>query len=140
MAGTPTDPLDLQGDLHAARDADVARAAGVTLRIGVIIAAVLTAIGGVMLLLQGPSTPADYRVFQGEPAELTSVHTAVAGAWHLHGAAIAQLGLIVLVATPIMRVLVTLVAFVKQRDRLYVGLTGIVFAILLFSFVFGGRM
>ena len=47
--------------------------------------------------------------------------------------AIAQLGLLVLVATPIIRVATSLVAFALERDRLYVLLTTIVLAILLAS-------
>ena len=47
--------------------------------------------------------------------------------------AISQLGLLVLVATPIGRVLTSLIAFALERDRLYVVLTSIVLAILLAS-------
>ena len=50
--------------------------------------------------------------------------------------AIGQLGLLVLVATPIVRVLTSLVAFALERDRLYVVLTAIVLAILLASALF----
>ncbi len=50
--------------------------------------------------------------------------------------AIAQLGLLVLLATPIVRVLTSLIAFALERDRLYVVLTGIVLAILLASALF----
>ena len=50
--------------------------------------------------------------------------------------AIAQLGLVTLVATPIVRVLTSLIAFALERDRLYVVLTGIVLAILLVSALF----
>jgi len=45
--------------------------------------------------------------------------------------AIGQLGLLVLVATPILRVLTSLIAFALERDRLYVGITSVVLAILL---------
>lgn len=50
--------------------------------------------------------------------------------------AIAQLGLVLLVATPILRVATSLVAFALERDRLYVALTAIVLAILLASALF----
>lgn len=50
--------------------------------------------------------------------------------------AIAQLGLLVLVGTPIARVATSLVAFALERDRLYVVLTSIVLAILLASVLF----
>lgn len=45
--------------------------------------------------------------------------------------AIGQLGLLALVATPVLRVLTSLVAFAMERDRLYVGITAVVLAILL---------
>ena len=44
-----------------------------------------------------------------------------------------QLGLIVLVATPIVRVAASLVGFALEGDRLYVGITAVVLAILLAS-------
>jgi uncharacterized membrane protein len=49
------------------------------------------------------------------------------------------LGLLLLVATPIARVALSLVAFMRQRDRRYVLITAIVLAILLFSLA-GGRL
>jgi uncharacterized membrane protein len=53
------------------------------------------------------------------------------GLLSLRPQAIAQLGLVVLVATPILRVLTSLVAFAMERDRLYVMITAVVLAILL---------
>jgi uncharacterized membrane protein len=47
--------------------------------------------------------------------------------------AIAQLGLLVLVATPVIRVGVSLIAFVVERDRLYVAITASVLGLLLLS-------
>jgi uncharacterized membrane protein len=59
-----------------------------------------------------------------------------AGLRALRPLAISQLGLVVLIATPIVRVVTSLVAFALERDRLYVALTGIVLAILLASALF----
>jgi uncharacterized membrane protein len=47
--------------------------------------------------------------------------------------AIIQLGLVLLIGTPVARVALTLVAFVIQRDRLYVLLTTVVLALLLYG-------
>jgi len=47
--------------------------------------------------------------------------------------AIAQLGLVALVATPIVRVIASLAGFALEGDRLYVALTAVVLAILLSS-------
>ena len=46
-------------------------------------------------------------------------------------------GLLLLIATPVARVALSLVAFVLQRDRLYVGITAFVLALLLASLVGG---
>jgi uncharacterized membrane protein len=51
---------------------------------------------------------------------------------------IAQLGLLVLIATPVVRVAASVVAFVLEDDRLYAGITFAVLVILLLS-LFGLR-
>ena len=47
--------------------------------------------------------------------------------------ALAQLGLLVLIATPVFRVGVSIVGFARERDRVYVGLATLVLALLLLS-------
>jgi uncharacterized membrane protein len=49
--------------------------------------------------------------------------------------ALAQLGLLVLIATPVFRVGVSIVGFAREGDRLYVALAGIVLALLALSLV-----
>jgi uncharacterized membrane protein len=48
-----------------------------------------------------------------------------------------QLGLVLLIATPVARVAMSLVAFILQRDRVYVVVTLIVLAVLIFSLTGG---
>jgi uncharacterized membrane protein len=50
-----------------------------------------------------------------------------------------QLGIILLIATPVLRVAVSLVGFALERDRVYVAITGLVLAILLYSLFSGHR-
>ena len=69
---------------------------------------------------------------------LRSLGGIVRGAFAGQPLAIVQLGLVLLIATPVARVAFTLVAFVVQRDRTYVAITAIVLALLLFGLVFGG--
>lgn len=104
---------------------------GNLLRYGVILAAVVAAIGGFMYLVVHGSSVADYHVFRGQPDDLRSVRSVVAGAFRLQSASIVQLGLLLLIATPIARVALSLVAFARQRDRTYVVITGIVLALLM---------
>ena len=110
---------------------------GNLLRWGVLLAAAVVAIGGVLYLMHSAGETADWRVFRGEPESLRSVGAIVAGAMALHPASVVQLGILLLLATPILRVAFSLVAFALQRDGLYVLITTIVLALLLFSLLGG---
>jgi uncharacterized membrane protein len=53
------------------------------------------------------------------------------------GRAIVMAGLLLLIATPVLRVAVSVLAFVYQRDRTFVVITTVVLALLLTSFALG---
>ena len=53
----------------------------------------------------------------------------------LRGRGIIQLGLLLLIATPVARVALSIFGFAKERDRMYVVFTLIVFSILLYSLI-----
>jgi uncharacterized membrane protein len=110
---------------------------GRLLQVGVLVAAVVVIAGGAALLARYGRTPADFRVFRTEPSPLRSVGGIVRGALALDSRAVVQLGLVLLIATPVARVALTLVAFVLQRDRLYVALTALVLALLLYGLLWG---
>jgi uncharacterized membrane protein len=111
---------------------------GSLLRAGVIVAAVLVLSGGALYLAGHASTIPDYRVFHGEPAYLRGVPGILGAARALDGPGLIQLGLLVLLATPLVRVAFSVVAFALQRDRTYVVVTSIVLAVLLYSLAAGG--
>ena len=117
---------------------DIEQVIGRLLQYGVLLAAAVTLLGGVMLLLHHGSAPASYSVFVGEPPQLRSLSAILSGAFSGQAMAIVQLGLLLLIATPIARVAFTLVAFAVQRDRMYVLVTTIVLALLLYGLLFGG--
>jgi uncharacterized membrane protein len=75
----------------------------------------------------------DFRVFRGEPADLRDVRGIIGDTVALHGRGIIQLGLLLLIATPVARVAFSIFGFAQERDRMYVVFTVIVFAILLWS-------
>ena len=118
-------------------DHTVEQLIGRLLQIGVLIAAAITVVGGTLLLVQHGRAPADYDVFRGEPRYLRSLSGVFGAAGRGDSRAIVQLGLVFLIATPIVRVAFTLIAFALQRDRVYVGVTLIVLALLLFGLLFG---
>ena len=107
------------------------------LRVGVLTAAALVLLGGVMYLFQNPGMIPSYRHFHGEPIALRDPVQIFLGAIHGRAGEIIQLGLLVLIITPIARVFMCVVGFFTQRDRLYVAVSGLVLAVLLYSLVFG---
>ncbi len=106
---------------------------GNLLRGGVALAAAIAVIGGALYLARYGAAPAEHRVFVGEPAELRSVRGVIAGALEWRGRSLIQLGLLVLIATPIARVAFALLAFARQRDLTYVAISALVLGVLLFS-------
>jgi uncharacterized membrane protein len=55
----------------------------------------------------------------------------------LQGDAIVTLGLLLLIATPVVRVGISILAFVYERDRVYTFITLTVFCLLILSFFLG---
>jgi uncharacterized membrane protein len=106
---------------------------GTLLRTGVILAAIVVFAGAVLYLMRyGHDTP-NYRTFHGEPERLKSMGEVVHGALALEPREIIQLGLLLLIATPVARVLFSAIAFGIERDGMYVVVTLIVLGILLYS-------
>lgn len=109
---------------------------GTLLRTGVIMAAVLVLLGGTIYLLRHGSEEAELRLFHGEPAELRNVEGVIESALAIRGRGIIQLGLLVLIATPVARVLFSVIGFAREGDWTYVVLTLIVLGVLLYSLFF----
>jgi uncharacterized membrane protein len=118
-------------------DERVERVIGRLLQIGVLLAAFVVVIGGVLLLVQYGSLPAGFRKFNGEDPTLKSIGGIVGAALRGDSRGIVQLGLVLLIATPVARVALTLGAFIIQRDRLYILTTSIVLALLLYGLLWG---
>ena len=118
-------------------DQQVEQTIGNLLRVGLFIAAAVVVVGAVVYLMRhGGELPQD-RVFHGEPADLRGLGGIISTALDWRGTGLIQLGLVLLLATPVARVAFSVVAFALQRDRLYVLVTLIVLAILLYSIVGG---
>jgi len=107
--------------------------AGNLLRCGVITAASLVIIGVLIYLFHNGLALPDYKSFKGEPQELRHVGGILKYAFSFHGRGLIQLGLLVLIATPIARVALSIFAFLRQRDKLYVIVTSIVLVVLCYS-------
>ena len=120
-----------------ASDERMEQMVGRLLQLGVLLAAFVVIIGALLLLVRHGSEVPNFRTFDSEPGPLKSVGGIFGGAMAGDSRAIIQLGLVLLIATPVARVAITLVAFVLKRDRLYVGVTCLVLALLLYGLLFG---
>jgi uncharacterized membrane protein len=106
---------------------------GQLLRAGVLLAAAVVLLGGTVYLVRHGHTRADYRVFRGEPADFRGVGGIVREAFSLRGKGIIQLGLLLLIATPVARVAFSIFGFAEEHDRMYVVVTVIVLSVLIYS-------
>ena len=109
----------------------------VLLRTGVLIATALVAAGAAITLAGHAGDPVDFRVFRGEPLSLRSPLAMARGALALQGPGLVQLGLLVLLATPVARVAFSVFAFAAQRDWAYIAITLLVLAVLSVSLMGG---
>ena len=110
---------------------------GNILRWGVIIAAVVGALGAVgELIVRGSASP-DFRHFTGDAA--TGLPAIYNGVIQGHSRAIMHLGIALLIATPIVRVGLSLLAFAREKDRTYVIITSMVLILLLYGLL-GGKV
>lgn len=113
---------------------------GNLLRVGVLVSAFVVLLGGAIYLARHGRSPANYRVFQGEPADFRRIGGILKQAFALSGRGIIQLGLLLLIATPVARVAFAVWGFAEEGDRMYVTFTVIVLVILLYSLVGSGMM
>jgi uncharacterized membrane protein len=115
------------------------RALGHLLRGGVVLAATVVLLGGVgYIAARWDQSPPDRRTFHGvQPETLTRPTGIVSEALVLDERGVIQLGLLLLIATPVARVAFSVFAFGRQRDWTYVVITLIVLLLLLYSLFWG---
>jgi uncharacterized membrane protein len=119
-------------------DAKIEKILGTLLQVGVLLSGAVVFVGGILYIIHYGHQPASYHAFVGTRAGLSSFSSVLAGALHGDARAIIQLGLLLLIATPVARVVFSIAGFWLERDRTYVIFTCVVLAILLFG-LFAGR-
>ena len=110
---------------------------GRLLQVGVLVAAAVVVCGGTALLVQHGTARADYHTFRGASDPLRDISSIVHGVARFDSRAIVQLGLVLLIATPVARVALTFVAFLVRRDRLYAALSLLVLMLLVYGLAWG---
>jgi uncharacterized membrane protein len=116
---------------------DINDAIGLALRVGVLLSAAIILIGVVLVFahqgsngfslsqIAAPNSRVNSSVFQ--PSEV------IGGLSELNGLDYVYLGLMVLIATPIIRVVLGIAQFAKERNKLYTIITVIVLFNLMFA-------
>ncbi|MBW4562853.1 MAG: DUF1634 domain-containing protein [Mojavia pulchra JT2-VF2] len=105
------------------------------LKFGVLIASAVVLFGGIIYLVHHGSEPAKYQVFRGEPSQFRSLNGVVKALLAGSDRAIIQLGLLLLVATPILRIVISFFTFLKMRNWKFVIITLLVLTSLIYSLV-----
>ena len=99
------------------------------------VAGLIILFGGILLLVHQGNIPTNFHTFAGEPASLKAAPQVVGGAFHGEALDIVQLGIMLLIATPVLRVLFVGIGYLIERDWLYVSVALIVLAVLSASLI-----
>jgi uncharacterized membrane protein len=131
LSAAKTDPRTQQVELLISR----------LLRAGVTISLTIVILGTVFTFIHHReylTSRASLPEVTGDAARFPrTVGQVLRGMRDLQGRSIVLFGLLLLIATPVMRVAVSALAFVYERDRVYVAITLVVLALLLLSFFLG---
>ncbi|MDQ7949818.1 MAG: DUF1634 domain-containing protein [Pedobacter sp.] len=117
---------------HYLGDKDVQLVLGTLLRVGVIVSTIVVCIGGIVFLVQHHGEAVDYKNFRPEE-RFDSVADILAGLKQVDGLAIIQFGVLLLIFTPIARVVFSIFSFLIEKDYMYVLIGIIVLCIIITS-------
>ena len=110
---------------------------GNILRYGVILSGMVVLLGVARLVyVSGSADASSYLVYYPtipHDAFTVSVSALLSGLALFNAFSIVELGVIILIATPVSRVLISVFLFAVERDKLYVLVTAVVLTLLLFS-------
>ncbi len=106
---------------------------GLLLRVGVVLAATVVIAGGAMYLAEHPRARVSYRTFVGHPISLRHPAELAGG----NALAVLDVGILLLVAVPILRVAFALGAFATERDWLYTAVSLLILAVLVWGMLRG---
>ncbi|MFA6084970.1 DUF1634 domain-containing protein [Mucilaginibacter sp.] len=119
------------------KDKDMQVVIGWVLRAGVFLSMTVVILGGVIYLYRHGQTIANYNEFKGIPNFVSSFKGIIDGILNFRGRAIIQAGIILLIATPVIRVIFSAIGFILEKDHLYTGITFIVLLIIFISALSG---
>jgi uncharacterized membrane protein len=113
------------------RDQQLEQIVSNLLRTGVLLAGAVVILGGALFVFRHGHQDVAYAKFAGAPAMYRRPDLIFEGVMRGQSRSVIQLGLLLLIATPVARVILCLVGFAMERDRIYVAISSIVLAVLL---------
>jgi uncharacterized membrane protein len=119
------------------KEKDMQSIIGWILRAGVFISMAVVFLGGIVFIYRHGHETANYHTFKGVPDFVHNASGIINGIFTLRGRAIIQAGIVLLIATPVVRVIFSAIGFVLEKDYLYVGITLIVLLIIFSSMLSG---
>ncbi|MBB5438213.1 putative membrane protein [Pedobacter sp. AK017] len=122
-----------KGNKNFFADKDIQIILGTLLRVGVIASMSVVLIGGLIYLFFNHNQVVDYKEFNPGRSGYSSIAAILHGLTKMDGAAIVQFGTVLLIFTPIARVVFSVFSFLIERDYLYVVIGLFVLCIILYS-------
>jgi uncharacterized membrane protein len=119
------------------KERDMQLLLGNVLRAGTVISVSVVFFGGILYLYRHGHAIANYKTFSGIPDFVQHFPGILYSAFNLKGQAIIQIGIILLIFTPIMRVIFSTIGFLLEKDYLYTGISLLVLFIIFLSMING---
>ena len=116
------------------RDADLEQIIGELLRYGVLASSLVVLAGGIVYLVRHGGQYPQYHAFRGEPDKMRKPVLMWEAVLRGEGRPLIQLGLLILIATPIARILFSVFGYLMEKDYLYAALTVIVLLVIVLNF------
>lgn len=114
-------------------DRDLQQWLGTALRVGVLISSAVIFLGGIVFLTTQYHEIVSFSEFKPEKVKFSTIATVFEGLSTFDGLAIIQFGVLLLILTPIARVVFSIFSFLIEKDYLYVIIGVIVLCVIITS-------
>jgi uncharacterized membrane protein len=123
--------------MNKLKDTDIQLLLGKVLRAGTVISMSIVFFGGIFYIYRHGHSIVDYHKFTGIPNFVQYTSQLIPAAINFKGQAIIQIGIMLLIATPVVRVFCSSIGFLLEKDYLYTGISLLVLAIIFASMLSG---
>jgi uncharacterized membrane protein len=125
---------NMEGIKKKIQDKDLELIIGQLLRYGVLLSSLVVAAGGFVYFIRHGYQQAVFDTFRGEPDKMRKPLEMLKAIGHGEGRPLIAFGLLLLILTPIARIVFSIIGYLMEKDYLYVLITGFVLAVILWNF------